>query len=466
MIARISIGAYKLLATLGPAVGWLCMFFVPLLISYYVIVGIGLTILNMIICPSLSLLCLFPFAAMTPVCPASFCFDQRAPMNNITISETIKSANENLTRALYEGHPLMSMSKVLMDTDNALHEARWLVESSDIPSRFDLVQALEQYDENSDTTQEDLSAFTAKTGSTIDHLLQHIDWAVQSLTTIDAEFSQPNPDLSRFPQLQAPRGFGLIHYTRAMLIPSIRSRLPFSILWTPPSHAAMARFLVMQEFTLYIHEITPYLGELTLMASKLFASLQVLKTDLETIRTITSHDQRTTHILRHAIESKRTHFTRLQLLFGLPAHDTSSLTAQLASLHHVTSTVRHGMKNVHAILRALHHIKADLKNLHLETARFGVFRWRAAATASDPGSWRATDPKTWRKSWRRAATATDEPRNWERSEASEGIRRQANVLRECAQGLKVGKEDWKRQRWIVNRGVLEGGSEEGGEREK
>ena len=380
----------------------------------------------MVICPSLSLLCVFPFAFLNPICP-SFCLDPSpATLDNFNISQSIKIANDNLTSALYEGHPLMSMSKVLIDTDNAFHEARWLVEASSIPSRFDLIQALKQYDENSDVVQENLSAFTAKTGSAIDHLLQHINWAVQSLTTIDAELSSPDPDFSRFPQLdQVPRPGITLRFLRFLIPSVIRSCLPFPLLWTA-SNTAMARFLVMQEFTLYILEITPYLAELIDLAAKLFISLDVLKTDLESIRSLILHDEQSLHFLRRSIESKRHHLARLQLFFGVPAHDVSALDEQLGSLNHISAIVQHGMKNVHGILRALQQNKADLKNLHNETTRFSLFQWRHQHS-SDRGMMH---------------------------QESHSIVRQADILRECAQGLRVGKEDWKRQRKIVNKAVL------------
>jgi len=123
--------------------------------------------------PIYTLSCRLPFT--TEMCNSTWCStSDPSPIFSIKESifaEAINSTHNGFTNALYEVNPLVTLPYRLHYTDDRLQDARWLIESSEIPSRTPLIQVIVQHLETSGHVRDDLSMFIAQVEGKIDFVL-------------------------------------------------------------------------------------------------------------------------------------------------------------------------------------------------------------------------------------------------------------------------------------------------------
>ncbi len=265
--------------------------------------------------PIYTLSCRLPFT--TEMCNSTWCStSDPSPIFSIKESifaEAINSTHNGFTNALYEVNPLVTLPYRLHYTDDRLQDARWLIESSEIPSRTPLIQVIVQHLETSGHVRDDLSMFIAQVEGKIDFVLLITDWTIQDLTRIAQHIQMPkNPSVAdatlstQNDFIPYNHGRILFNYVTAVILSDfvLRSYKAFYRSF-PKASADTAIRSVVSTFVMYIDEISPRIIVLTSQADELLANIKRLQTNLDNIHSVLVHDTRSLSTSRAVIEDQR-----------------------------------------------------------------------------------------------------------------------------------------------------------------
>ncbi len=322
--------------------------------------------------------CHLPFT--TEFCDSTWCTISDSSTissrtNRSAFDEAINSTYTGFTNAIHEGSPLVTLPYRLLYADDALWDARWLIESSELSSRTRLVRIIVQYLEVSGPVRDDLYMFIAQVGGTIDFVLLVIDWTVQDLTQITQQTETlKNPSVTMLTHstikdlIPYDHARVLLDYATAVVFPDFLFRSSKALYGSlSKASAGTATNSVVSAFTTYISEISPRITVLISQADELLANLKGLHADLDSIRSVTVYDNRSLSASRAVIEEQRWFWTRFWVTIGGGVEDVGAIERQVDMLSRIDQVVKDGVKSLNGILWALGSLKENLKrytNLH------------------------------------------------------------------------------------------------------
>ena len=290
--------------------------------------------------------------------------------NESTFSGAVNSTHVKFATAMHECNPLITLPYRLLHTDEALRDARWLIESSDVPSRALLIQVIVQYLNISEPVRDDLSTFTANVGKTIDFVLLVTDMTIQDLTRISQQTGLPES-----PGVPVPTSTtkDLTPYGHARVLLGDATAIAFPDFFFQPlkefyrsfskASASTAMNLVVSAFTVYIDEISPKIIVLISQVDELLANLKRLQADLDNIRQVTGNDKRSLSESCAVIEDQRRYWKRFWVMIGGDADDMGPIERRADTLSRIDKVVIDGVQSLNGVLWALKGVEADLQGL-------------------------------------------------------------------------------------------------------
>ena len=297
-----------------------------------------------------------------------------------TFGEAINSTHTEFSKVLHEGNPLITLPFMLIETDDALRATRWSILMSELPSRIPLAEGIQEYLDGSRLVRYDLAKFTARVGGAIDFVLLITDMTVEELAQITGQTKMPKKskvvggidsmteDLTL--HNHSPM---LIDYVMAFVFPDSLARLlrDFYAMF-PNILVEPASKSVVSAVTVYINEISPRIFELLNQANVLLIDLQILQTNLDNIRSMTTIDTQSLSASRSIIENQRGFWTRTWIMIGGGVVDTRMIEHQSDVLSKVEQVIHHGVWSLSGMIHALQEANGNLENLKDQISRYQI----------------------------------------------------------------------------------------------
>lgn len=286
-----------------------------------------------------------------PLCPQLTCstlpgslapFSSNAPpIVETRIAERLKDTHDHITKAILEAKPIMLLPHTLLETHEALRQARWTIQRNNLPFKRFLDEGIAHYLDVSTIVRDDLAVFCS-----------HVDFSVNKVLFASDNFVDRLRSMFEQSDDTAHSSGFLAMLTRKK----------------PPSTRVSS--LAAAEYAELVGVNTAVVKALTSSAVALLRRLRELEEDLSEIGDITSDGHRTLDYHKIRIEEKLSMWHTLLASMSIQRGDMETLDKQRQALFKVDKAVSNGIHDLEKVIWWLHSAQGDLRGLGTELLEF------------------------------------------------------------------------------------------------